>query len=671
MAGRNAETSLAFLDGGGDIGALMRATDWSKTALGPVENWSQSLRTIVSVLLVSRFPLLLWWGPQYISIYNDAYRPILGKKHPRSIAQPVNECWSDIWHILEPLIDTPFFGGPATWIEDLPLELNRNGFVEETHFTIACSPVPDNTAPRGIGGVLAMMHEITQKIVGKRRLAALRDLGARAGQAKTARGACEIAAEALGEHAEDVPFALVYLIEASGRRARLACAAGTPVGGPFAPIEVALGDDAEPSAYWPLAEMARGSTTVVVEHLSARSAAVPPGPWADPPDTAVVTPLRAAEAQRLAGVLVAGVSSRLSLDHQYRSFLERVGIQIATAIANASTYQEERRRTEALADITTHKNAEAEMRRFNETLEERVAAEIERRLQAEAALRQAQKMEAIGQLTGGVAHDMNNLLLVIQGNLELLERHLPSAKTGVRLRRPVQRALHGVERAAALTQQLLAFARRQPLDPKPIEPGRLVAGMSQLLRRTLGKTIAIETRLADGLWRIFADPNQLENAILNLAVNARDAMPDGGTLTLETVNAILGAEEIGPQAEARSGEYVLIAVRDTGTGMSREDAERAFEPFFTTKGVGKGTGLGLSQVYGFVKQSGGHVDIRSELGRGTTVRIYLPRHARDTDRSAADPTPTPMPGAIDGESTLVVEDDDEVRANHFTGGREI
>ncbi len=321
-------------------------------------------------------------------------------------------------------------------------------------------------------------------------------------------------------------------------------------------------------------------------------------------------------------------------------------------------------------DITAHKNAEADLRRFNETLEERVVAEIEQRLQAETALRQAQKMEAIGQLTGGVAHDMNNLLMVIQGNLELLERQLAPAPRSGRLRQPVRRALDGVERAAALTQRLLAFARRQPLDPKPVEPDRLVAGMSDLLRRTLGETIAIETRLAGGLWRIFADPNQLENAILNLAVNARDAMPEGGTLTLETANAHLDADGVGTPHEAGSGDYVLIAVTDTGIGMPREHADRAFEPFFTTKDVGKGTGLGLSQVYGFVKQSGGNVEIESEPGFGTTVRIYLPRYMLDPDRPMPV-TAAPVPTATAGECILVVEDSDEVRANNIGSLREL
>jgi CheY-like chemotaxis protein len=284
-------------------------------------------------------------------------------------------------------------------------------------------------------------------------------------------------------------------------------------------------------------------------------------------------------------------------------------------------------------------------------------------------LRQAQKMEAIGQLTGGVAHDMNNMLHVIHSSLERIERHfLPTADES--LSRSVQLAMRGVGRATELTRSLLAFARRQPLDPKPLEPNRLVAGMSDLLRRTLGEAIAIETVLAGGLWRTFADPNQLENAIVNLALNARDAMPEGGRLTIETANTYLDEAYAAAHHEVTPGQYVMIAVSDTGTGMTREAVEKAFEPFFTTKEVGKGTGLGLSQVYGFVKQSEGHVKIYSEAGQGTTVRIYLPRYLGEEGAAAAS-VPSAVPAAQHSETILVVEDDEDVRANSVSSLREL
>src|ERR1700752_3872366 len=204
--------TLAFLRDGGEMGALIRAQDWAGTALGSPETWSPSLKMMVCLLLANRFPLLLWWGPHYLSIYNDAYRPVLGNKHPVYLGRPVSECWSEIWHILKPLIDTPFNGGPATWMEDLFLEINRHGVVEEAHFTVAYSPVPDDTAAHGIGGVLATVHEITEKSGGERRMLPLGALGLRGAEGRTAESACTIAAGILANHAKDVPFALLYLL---------------------------------------------------------------------------------------------------------------------------------------------------------------------------------------------------------------------------------------------------------------------------------------------------------------------------------------------------------------------------------------------------------------------------------------------------------------------------
>jgi PAS domain S-box-containing protein len=294
--------------------------------------------------------------------------------------------------------------------------------------------------------------------------------------------------------------------------------------------------------------------------------------------------------------------------------------------------------------------------------ERRQAAQALQRAQEQLA--QAQKMEGIGQLTGGVAHDFNNLLTVIIGNLESLQRGLQvPAPDGDRLARSVENAMRGAQRAASLTQRLLAFSRRQPLDPKPVDAGRLVIGMSELLRRTLGEQVAIETVLAGGLWRVLADPNQLEIGILNLAVNARDAMPKGGKLTIETANAHLDEAYAAAQTEVVPGQYVVISISDTGSGMTKEVQARAFEPFYTTKDIGHGTGLGLSQVYGFVKQSGGHVKIYSEVGSGTTVKLYLPRLLSEEGSVALPDMAAPVPRSAGAQTILVVEDDDDVRAN--------
>jgi PAS domain S-box-containing protein len=275
----------------------------------------------------------------------------------------------------------------------------------------------------------------------------------------------------------------------------------------------------------------------------------------------------------------------------------------------------------------------------------------------EEQLRQAQKMEAVGQLTGGVAHDFNNLLQIVLGNLEILQRNLP--QDAARLRRSTENAMQGARRAATLTERLLAFSRRQPLAPKPVEPNALVSGMSELLARALDETVALECVLGPGVWRVEIDPNQLESAILNLAVNARDAMPDGGTLKVETSNTYLDDEFVQQSPEVVAGPYVAICVTDSGTGMDPASVVRAFEPFFTTKEPGKGTGLGLSQVYGFVRQSGGHVRIQSEPGQGTSVWIYLPRYTGAMAEETVSEARTAPAGR---ETVLVVEDDENVRS---------
>jgi PAS domain S-box-containing protein len=309
-------------------------------------------------------------------------------------------------------------------------------------------------------------------------------------------------------------------------------------------------------------------------------------------------------------------------------------------------------------ELAERTRAEEALRDLNATLEQQVLQRTQQLRKNEEALRQSQKMEAVGQLTGGVAHDFNNLLQVIVGSLETIRRILPQEYG--RLHRAAEQGMNGARRASALTQRLLAFSRRQPLDPKAIDVNVLIGGMSELLHSTLGEIVSVETVRAAGLWRIEADPNELEAAILNLAVNARDAMPEGGRLTIETTNAHIDEGYALTNAEVIPGQYVGISISDTGSGMDAKTVAQAFEPFFTTKSVGKGTGLGLSQVYGFVKQSGGHVKIYSEVGEGTTVRIYLPRltgHQGEAEKELH----LPVPEGTQEETILVVEDDDDVR----------
>ncbi|MBP2159294.1 MULTISPECIES: ATP-binding protein [Asticcacaulis] len=286
-------------------------------------------------------------------------------------------------------------------------------------------------------------------------------------------------------------------------------------------------------------------------------------------------------------------------------------------------------------------------------------AEMIERQRAEAALRQSQKMEAVGRLTGGIAHDFNNMLAVIIGNLDLFVRRYPDADP--KMLRFVAGSQDAAKRAATLTQRLLAFSRRQPLDPKATDVGRSVADMSELLGRTLGETISIEAIRAVGLWQAHVDAGQLETALVNLAVNARDAMPGGGKLTIETSNAYLDSDYAGTQDEVAPGQYVLIAVTDTGTGIPPEMLERVFEPFFTTKPAGLGTGLGLSQVHGFVKQSGGHISLHSEVGVGTTIKLYLPRSKEVSVVSTQSEPTLKDPDDRRSQTVLVVDDEAGVR----------
>ena len=338
---------------------------------------------------------------------------------------------------------------------------------------------------------------------------------------------------------------------------------------------------------------------------------------------------------------------------EHEELLIGIAGQAATAIDNARLFQAAER------ELSERRRAEEALQALNNTLEQRVLEEVYERSKVEEQLRQVQKMEAVGQLTGGIAHDFNNMLAVVMSALNLLQRKLARGENDID--RFIDAAMDGAQRASTLTQRLLAFSRQQPLSPELLVINKLVAGMSELLARSLSEQIKLETVLAAGLWQVKADPAQLENAILNLAVNARDAMPDGGKLTIETMNAFVD-DTYAREYAIDAGQYVLIAIADTGAGMTPDVMTKAFDPFFTTKAVGKGTGLGLSQVYGFVRQSGGHVKIYSELNVGTSVKIYLPRHYDEADTTEEVKQIAAVHGGLLSEVILVVEDDARVRA---------
>jgi PAS domain S-box-containing protein len=1173
-----------FLAGGGHVGQLMRAKHWGDTPLGEPESWPQSLKTIVRMLLSSRYQMWLGWGPDLTFFCNDAYLPTLGVKHGWALGAPTREVWKEIWPEIERRFAQIVSTGSATWDEGLMLFLERSGYAEETYHTFSYSPLSDDEG--AIAGMLCVVTEETERIIGARRLSHLRELAAQSPSNSTRAAVLDAAAAQLNQNQRDLPFTLTYLFDPSGK-AQLVARSGFTGENPFAPREI----DPQRTALWPAAEILANRGAVRVTNLAERFADLPLGAWDKPATEAVVAPMARPGEKIPAGFLVVGVNPYRRLDESYLGYIDLLAGQLAQGLANAEAHESAQRRENALAELdrakttffsnvshelrtpltlilgpledlintpetqlpqqqqllrialrngvrllklvntlldfsrieagrmqanfepvdlaqysaelasafrstveraglelkvkggplprpvfvdrdmwekivlnlvsnafkftftgeieievaSTPRGTHAELRvrdtgcgipegelphifdRFrrvegargrsmegsgiglalvqelvkahggtirvksaldvgstftvslpygsehlskqrmgspasviagtrgrafieealawisdigqpsapnsteleptmsvrrpmnrtvlladdnsdmrdylrklleaagfhvtavgdgeraleaariqkpdlllsdvmmprmdgfkllaalradpqlkdvpvlllsarageeakveglaagasdyltkpfsareliarvranleiaelrresehalrlaNESLERQIvertrdlsvkearlrsifstsyvlnaflsvdgtvldanavslnaiggtlndvvgrkywdtpwfsgspgmaeliqlavplvaggelfqrefklnlpkagwrwfdfqmrpvrdaggavvaivpeAVDVTARRSAEAALRQAQKMEGIGQLTGGVAHDFNNLLTIIGGSLETLRRSLAQPVVNAStIERALDSASRGAQRAASLTQRLLAFARQQPLDPKPVDLSRLVAGMSDLLRRTLGEQIAIETALAGGLWRVNIDANQLEIAIINLAVNARDAMPTGGKLTIETGNAQLDELYAFDQAEVVPGQYVLLAVSDTGIGMDGDTLANAFEPFFTTKDVGHGTGLGLSQVYGFVKQSGGHVKIYSEPGAGTTVRIYLPR-LYSADAPLPSEPAAKVAQAGHAETILAVEDDPDVRAH--------
>jgi signal transduction histidine kinase len=530
---------------------------------------------MTSFLLANRFPLLLWWGPQYLSIYNDAYRPVLGTKHPWALGQPVSGCWKEIWPILQPLIDTPFHGGPATWNDDICLEINRHGFVEESHFTIAYSPVPDETVPSGIGGVLATVHEITGKVVGDRRVEVLRDLAAQSAKAKTAEEACAIAAETLAAHSKDIPFALLYLTAPDRRTARLAGTAGVATWDTA--VSLALeGEDAGNSP-WPLAEAMRTEVMEPVPDLSFRlRSEVPSGPWSDPPCTAVVVPIHSNKAHYLAGFLVAGVSPRLRLDASYRDFLTLVSSQLATSIANAREYEEEKKRAEALAEIDRAKIA----------------------------------------FFSKVSHEFRTPLTLMLGPIEELlsrgEKDLsPAAKNQLEVTH------RNSLRLLRLVNTLLDFSRieagRMQAVFEPTDLAAFTKELASVFDAATERAGLILTVDCPSLGEpVYVDREMWEKIVLNLVSNAFKFTFEGEiSVALALVD---GAAE--------------LRVRDTGVGIPAEEIPHLFERFFrvpNTRGrTHEGSGIGLALVQDLVRLHGGAVRVESRVGEGSTFIVSLP-----------------------------------------------
>ncbi|VVN65233.1 Sensor histidine kinase RcsC [Pseudomonas fluorescens] len=577
----------------------IRAFDWSLTELGPIETWSTSLRSTVQLLLASPVPLVVLWGKPGYMIYNDAYSLFAGGRHPYLLGSPVELGWPEIAEFNRTVVDTCLAGGTLSF-HNKELVLLRNGQPESVWMDLYYSPVAgDDQLP---AGVMAIVVETTAHIISERR----RQDAERAWRAANERVQLALNAGALlGSFVMDIK---ANLLSGDERFART-----------FSyPLEQPL-DQLAP-------DFARGRI--------------------HPDDVEEVNQLFAHSVQH-GGAFNAEYRVRCP-DDSYRWVL-------ASGCCEYDEQGEAFRFPGVLIDIHERKIAEASLLKLTRNLEQRVADEVQARIAAEEQLRQSQKLEAIGGLTGGVAHDFNNLLQVIAGNLHLLARHEPDNPN---VQRRVSAAIAAVERGAKLSSQLLAFARRQPLSPAVYSPRRIYEGLGELLQRALGETIRIDVQLPNDPWCIHVDRNQLENAVLNLAINARDAMRGEGTICISAENIALDRRFCAGKG-ITEGDYVRLSVTDTGEGMPPEVLKQAFEPFFTTKADGHGTGLGLSMVFGFVKQSGGHVEIASHAGQGTTVQMYFPR-------STLPQTPeSPINGAQQPggqETILVVEDNEDVRA---------
>ncbi len=693
-----------FLSGGGALGELIAAFDWARTPLGPIEGWPQSLRTTVGLILRSPVPIVTLWGVDGVMIYNDAYSGFAAGRHPSLLGSKVREGWPEVADFNDNVMKVGLAGNTLAY-RDQELLLNRHGVLEQVWMNLDYSPViDDDGAP---AGVMAIVVETSGKVRAEQALRASEAQFRTFAQAVpnhvwtsgpdglldwfndrvyefsgTSPGDLDGAAWARIVHPDDVAAAgaswaaalasgETYQTEFRLRRAdgmfRWHLGRAVPLRDAEGNVLRWVGTNTDIEEHKGALD-ALAFLNETLEQQVAERTADRDRMWRLSADLLLVAREDSIiTAVNPAWTTLLGWSERELIGRSYFKFIHpedrpstlAAGQRLSEGIPTVEVENRYRHKDGSLRTILWTVFPQEGLLHCvgRDVTAEREAAETLRR--TEEALRQSQKMDAVGQLTGGIAHDFNNMLAVIMGGIDLAGRRLGGDPAVVQ--RYLAGAQEGAERAAQLTQRLLAFSRQQPLVPQVLSINRLVLQMSELLRRTLGETIHLETVLAGGLWLTSVDPHQLDNAIINLAVNGRDAMPGGGTLTIETANAHLDDGYALENPGVAAGQYVMISVTDSGSGIAPDMLEKVFDPFFTTKAVGKGTGLGLSMVYGFVRQSGGHIKIYSEVGHGTTVRIYLARRLGSEDEvRGRDVQDTALP-AMAGEVVLLVEDDERVR----------
>lgn len=704
----------------------VEAFDWSETPLGPRASWPASLEAIFSTMLATPVAMCATWGDEQTLLYNAAYVPFLAKRHPAALGQPISEVWSDVWNDIGPLITRVRAGEAASFV-DWPLVMTRNGYEEDTWWSFAYSPIRDEKRIMGIlnianettaGVIAARQRDAAEIELRARNIALEKEVVARRDAANRFAtliehlpvGVCLLDANghtvlnnpvfrkflpdySLPSHPFDharerwqgydtggrllapenypgaralrgelvTPGDEFLLTKEDGKEVWVSISAVplTDSGGEQAGIILVLDDIDERK------RMLIDLEQQVAERSQDRNAM-----WTLSSDImlrctfdGVITATNPAWCEVLGWREHELIGSNLfDLIHPDDLADTIAGAQeLSDGISHQRFDNRYRHRDGSYRWISWSTRPDANL--INAVGRD-ITRDIERMAELETmqnALRQSQKMEAVGQLTGGLAHDFNNLLAGISGALQLMQMRMQQGRFND-FERYVTTALGASRRAAALTHRLLAFSRQQTLTPKAIDVNRLVADMQELIQRTVGPAIPIEVACVSGAWTALVDASQLENALLNLCINARDAMPDGGRITVETANKWID-ERIARQLDMAHGEYLSLSVSDTGTGMSPEVMARAFEPFFTTKPIGQGTGLGLSMIYGFAQQSGGQVRIYSEVGQGTTICIYLPRHHGDSvdetdDRKAGVP---PLQQAGHVATVLIVDDEPTVR----------
>jgi PAS domain S-box-containing protein len=576
-----ASSAAAFLQGGGELGALIRTKDWSQTPLGTPDGWPQSLKTTLGILLNSRYPMFVFWGPELIKIYNDAYRPITGHKHPWALGRPAREVWPEIWSDIEPLVARALAGDP-TYSDDLMLFMERSGFREEVYFTFSYSPVPDESG--GVGGMFCACTETTARVIGERRLRTLRDLAVAPADARTVDLTCVRSTDVLAASTADIPFALIYLRQPDGG-ARLVASTGVAPGDPAAPVE-GTGVD----AMWPIARVAETGAAELVTGLSMRIGALPPGPWPEPPPAAMVLPLADRGLDRNVGAIVLGVSARRPFDAEYRRWFELLAAQIGGLIGNARAAEDDRQRAEALAELDRAKTT----------------------------------------FFSNVSHEFRTPLALMLGPLE---QALTSDGLTAESRQHLEVAQRNSQRLLKLVNTLLDFSRieagRLQAHPEPVDLGSVTADIASVFRSTIesaGLTFTVDCPPLDE--PVAVDREMWEKVVLNLLSNAFKFTLDG--------TIAIGVR--------RDGGTAVLTVRDTGTGIAAPELPHLFERFHRVRGAGgrsfEGSGIGLALVRELVRLHQGEIHVESAPGQGSTFRVTIPIHSPSSSPHAATTAPT-------------------------------